>query len=601
MLNKLWKKTKEVASLYTGTFIVVMLLNQLLFFGLCLNPVCLIAAMPHVLFITVIIGTWLNRKGNKPKVEVSSSRKYVDKHIEQVASRAKDDNVNYLPIDIAVKETQNFEKTNGVQNNTKLKFSPQSSAVKANQLKTKSPSKYIQNLSPNKKSELEKKFVQESSSLTQVPQPEYVNLDKRLSVRSKQKKDDLSLISEIKRRPDVETLVQEVCPSCSGNQFTKIGKTKNNIQRYLCKICGRRFQANTVNLDKNQHIRLLANDVRESIKQRHQINVKFKLRKKLLSTSINTDKTRSNSIVIKLNSEMYLDELGRDKRRTLSLIPLASSRFTLEHDIHNSYDPLAIRVLFDRVDIGFIIKADNSKSVDKFCFETFVLKQGLCLKWNGSKFIVFIQEQVHNDISNPLVKFGLKSIWHMSHIDNVVSILSQGIMSNINAYNKLSPVDISNKDVQTLRTRHEPLYGRCIHDYAPTYLSIKNPMLFAKKDISSNLCIFEIDPSVIEQTQSIFTDGNAASLNTKFFNKNQDINQLPWDVLNSDYWNDFDDGKRKKCAEVLIYPCIDKKYIKVVHCSNSTTKRMVEKNLNHTIEVKVTPSLFFLTKIDHVI
>jgi len=59
----LWQRTKEVAVTYTGTFIVVMLLNQLLFFGFCLNPICIIAAMPHVLLITVAVGTLLNKIG----------------------------------------------------------------------------------------------------------------------------------------------------------------------------------------------------------------------------------------------------------------------------------------------------------------------------------------------------------------------------------------------------------------------------------------------------------------------------------------------------------------------------------------------------------
>jgi len=59
--KELWIRTKEVAVTYTGTFIVVMFLNQLLFFGFCLNPICLIAAMPHCLAITVVIGTFLNR------------------------------------------------------------------------------------------------------------------------------------------------------------------------------------------------------------------------------------------------------------------------------------------------------------------------------------------------------------------------------------------------------------------------------------------------------------------------------------------------------------------------------------------------------------
>lgn len=64
MLARLWKRTKEIATTYTWTFVVVMALNQLLFFGFCLNPICLVAAMPHVLFITVVIGTWLEKNGD---------------------------------------------------------------------------------------------------------------------------------------------------------------------------------------------------------------------------------------------------------------------------------------------------------------------------------------------------------------------------------------------------------------------------------------------------------------------------------------------------------------------------------------------------------
>ena len=61
--SNLWSRTKEVAGAYTGIFILVMLLNQLLFFGFCLNPICIIAAMPHVLLLTVAIGTLMNKLG----------------------------------------------------------------------------------------------------------------------------------------------------------------------------------------------------------------------------------------------------------------------------------------------------------------------------------------------------------------------------------------------------------------------------------------------------------------------------------------------------------------------------------------------------------
>ena len=59
----LWERTKDVATTYTGTFIVIMILNQLLFFGFCLNPICIIAAMPHVLLITVFVGSIINKIG----------------------------------------------------------------------------------------------------------------------------------------------------------------------------------------------------------------------------------------------------------------------------------------------------------------------------------------------------------------------------------------------------------------------------------------------------------------------------------------------------------------------------------------------------------
>ncbi len=81
-LQSLYKKTKIVAGMYTGTFVVVMVLNQFLFFGFCLNPVCLIAAMPHVLLITAFVGSWINSiegwgedKENIKKKDINNDKK----------------------------------------------------------------------------------------------------------------------------------------------------------------------------------------------------------------------------------------------------------------------------------------------------------------------------------------------------------------------------------------------------------------------------------------------------------------------------------------------------------------------------------------------
>lgn len=50
----------------------------------------------------------------------------------------------------------------------------------------------------------------------------------------------------------------------------------------------------------------------------------------------------------------------------------------------------------------------------------------------------------------------------------------------------------------------------------------------------------------------IFTDGNAANGPTNFFNDVSRLADLDWDCIRSDYWNDFPDGVRIRCAEVLV-------------------------------------------------
>lgn len=82
-LKELYIRTKEIAKMYTVIFIVVMFLNQLLFFGLCLNPICLIAAMPHVLFITVVIGMWIHKPTYR---KIKKTLKYVRESYDEVKS-----------------------------------------------------------------------------------------------------------------------------------------------------------------------------------------------------------------------------------------------------------------------------------------------------------------------------------------------------------------------------------------------------------------------------------------------------------------------------------------------------------------------------------
>lgn len=90
-------------------------------------------------------------------------------------------------------------------------------------------------------------------------------------------------------------------------------------------------------------------------------------------------------------------------------------------------------------------------------------------------------------------KFGVNSLWYISHKNNVPSILSYGILNRQEAlYNNVIREDISNHDVQLLRNRRDPHYERSIHEYAPLYVRARNPMLYACRDQQDELCLIEV-------------------------------------------------------------------------------------------------------------
>lgn len=195
-----------------------------------------------------------------------------------------------------------------------------------------------------------------------------------------------------------------------------------------------------------------------------------------------------------------------------------------------------------------------------------------------------------SELVSSLRSYGIDCLWHMTHVDNVSSISQRGLVSHERAV-PIKRVDISDPDVQRLRGGADPIFNRKLKAYSPTYIKIRNPMLYRLKDESELLCLLEISLESIDYHDVLFTDGNAASRETKFYSNPADLKLLPWDVLNSEYWNDFISGKRKRCAEVLIYPSISARHITSIHCNSQHTlnilNRMGIKNAVYS------PRLFF--------
>lgn len=150
-------------------------------------------------------------------------------------------------------------------------------------------------------------------------------------------------------------------------------------------------------------------------------------------------------------------------------------------------------------------------------------------------------------------RYGIEFLYHLTHVDNMPSILKHGLLSHNDARG-LVMEDLSDLDVQDRRANHPPLDDRRpLHDYVCLYFNPRNPMLYRRREHQDDIVILCLDRRLLEQSSTFFTDGNAAAGATKFFNHPQDLAKLDWDYIQKrEYWNNSEDGKRKRCAEILV-------------------------------------------------
>lgn len=178
-------------------------------------------------------------------------------------------------------------------------------------------------------------------------------------------------------------------------------------------------------------------------------------------------------------------------------------------------------------------------------------------------------------------------LFHLTDIHNLQSILENGLLSHSIVHNlKVSQIDISNKSVNNRRT--------LIHNKVPLYFNPLNPMNSVLRN-NNNLIILELDKRILLLNGICFTDGNAASDDTHFYTSITDLKKLDWECINGKYWTDYFDGKRKRCAEVLVPHKIDPNMIISIHCKSKSIFEKVNKLTaqNRAIDIYLNKNLFF--------
>ena len=198
-----------------------------------------------------------------------------------------------------------------------------------------------------------------------------------------------------------------------------------------------------------------------------------------------------------------------------------------------------------------------------------------------------------------------KNFYYLTHVDNLKSILKNGILSRnqIKDENSLWVKLKLAKGIKSIhaedivqKRRNKKFKNRSLWDYANLYFQARNPMLYRviRKFEAKNIIVLQVNSNVIKSSNIGITDGNAASDHTQFFTDiKQGLTALTQEQFNKDYWTESDDARRKIMAELLVYDRISPDKIIGIYVSNEEVATKIRKEMG-PLNIISDNKMFFL-------
>lgn len=191
----------------------------------------------------------------------------------------------------------------------------------------------------------------------------------------------------------------------------------------------------------------------------------------------------------------------------------------------------------------------------------------------------------------------VKELYYITPIANVPSIMNNGILSH-ELSKKLAHESLAMEEIQSKRENKRIPGAKKLHQYANLYFDAHNPMLSKKRDKDNQICALCVDPSVLDLSNVIISDRNAASDWARFNSVIDGLGALDKDKIYARYWtnanNQYDlwENKSIKCAEVLIPDRVKPKYIVGAYVANQTALEAFQQ-LNIQLTVSIESAIFF--------
>ena len=190
----------------------------------------------------------------------------------------------------------------------------------------------------------------------------------------------------------------------------------------------------------------------------------------------------------------------------------------------------------------------------------------------------------------------LPELHYITKMANIPSIMQHGILCHRHAQ-EIKHISIAMSEIQDLRAKRSVPGGQSLHYYVNLYRCARNPMLFKRKNLHTDLCVLRVSTDVLDLPRVVITDGNAASSYTRFRPSPNGLIGVNKELVFAESWQDsnqIEEWKKKqaKCAEVLVPKLVKSRFIlgAYVSCSDSLHKFG---KINSNLSVTVNSHLFF--------
>ena len=184
----------------------------------------------------------------------------------------------------------------------------------------------------------------------------------------------------------------------------------------------------------------------------------------------------------------------------------------------------------------------------------------------------------------------IKSLYYITHKNNVKSILQYGILSHQDIQQKdIQKAVIYNESVINIRANKKLPNGENLSHYANLYFQPRNPMLYSVLHTqgegtfskgTKDIVLLEIKKSILDIARDKFVaTANAATTQALFFSDIDKGLQKTNKIIIDDeaWWNDLSGGKTKIMAEFLVKESIPPKYIMSVYTAHEEVLEELKK------------------------